>query len=55
MLQLRGELGILKKKVGGFQGRIEELQGQLQHTRDLEGNLHQVQSHCLDHLFSTTT
>ncbi len=42
-LQLRGELGILKKKVGGFQGRIEELQAQLQHARDLEASLHQVQ------------
>lgn len=41
-LQLRGELGILKKKVGGFQGRIEELQAQLQHARDLEASLHQV-------------
>ena len=42
-LQLRGELGILKKKVGGFQGRIEELQAQLQHSHDLEAGLHQVQ------------
>ena len=41
-LQLRGELGILRKKVGCFQGRIEELQAQLQHSRDLEAGLHQV-------------
>lgn len=41
-LHLRGELGILKKKLGGFQGRLEELQAQLQHSRALEASLHLV-------------
>ena len=47
-LQLRGELGILKNKLGGFQGRIEELQAQLQHSRNLEAGLHQVWRPCSD-------
>ena len=41
-LRLRGELGLLKKRVGGFQGQAEELQAQLQRMHDLEASLHKV-------------
>ena len=41
-LRLRGELGLLKKKAGTFQGTLEDVQAQLVRAKDLEASLHQV-------------
>lgn len=41
-LRLRGELGLLKKKAGTFQGTLEDVQAQLALAKDLEASLHQV-------------